>query len=95
MRCLTTGIDSKDLRPAYQSLLSQQYQAELNRSLLAPSFPAGCVLCPLWLPKLSTLDNPADHGGGSDKQVSSSLEEGGGYTQGFSENHNRDQVSSV
>lgn len=53
--------------------------------LKTASVPAGVVLCPLWLPKLSAFDNAADHGGGGDKQVSGSLKEGGGYTQGLSE----------
>lgn len=44
------------------------------------SVPAGGVLCPLWLPKLSAFDNAADHGGGGDEQVSGSLQEGGGDT---------------
>ena len=60
-------------------------------SPLAASVPAGVVLCPLWLPKLSAFDNAADHGGGGDKQVSGSLQEGGGDTQGFSEK-NRTEI---
>lgn len=44
------------------------------------SVPAGGVLCPLWLPKLSAFDNAADHGGRGGEQVSGSLQEGGDDT---------------
>lgn len=52
--------------------------------LFFDSVPAGSVLCPLWLPQLGAFDDPANHGGGCDEKVSSSLEESGGDTQSFS-----------
>lgn len=60
--------------------LRRYYIAVTLLSNTHDSVPAGSVLCPLWLPKLSAFDNAADHGGGGDEQVSGSLQEGGGHT---------------
>jgi len=41
------------------------------------------------VPKLGAFDNVADHGGGSDKQTSGAVQQGGDDAQGFSEKQPR------
>lgn len=65
------------------------------KEVLLGSLPVGCVLCSLGLPQLSTLDDSANHGGGCDEQMSGSLKESGGNTQGLSERQNQDRLLST
>lgn len=92
---LCEGNTIQDLIQTTQSDQMFQMNRSLSLSLSALLVPAGRVLGPLRLPKLSAFDDAADHGGRSDKQVAGGVQQGGGHAQGFSEKPSGDRVPLV